>query len=265
MHELKLENVIDTLLALGIQKGDGLLVHSAVQYLGLPEGGLGMYYEAFNSVLNLTNKRTESQWQSSSNQGTLAVPTFTFAFARGEAYDPQSTPSAGMGAFSEFIRQLPEARRTKHPMQSLAILGRWTDDLSHRDTLSAFDPGSAFERMLELNFQLLLLGADIQAVSLIHYSEQKANVPYRFWKDFPGIRKAGSERENCTYRMFARDLSIDPHLNLHPVQIELQKRGQWNSQTLNYGQVSIFRISDFIRVADEFLEKDPWVFVEGHR
>ena len=28
---------------LGIQPGDGLLVHSAVQFLGQPEGGVGMY------------------------------------------------------------------------------------------------------------------------------------------------------------------------------------------------------------------------------
>ncbi len=119
-------------------------------------------------------------------QGTLVVPTFNFSFARGESYDPKVTPCEGMGAFSEYIRQHPKALRTPHPMQSLAIIGHSAEDLSGRDTASAFDPGSAFERMLELDFRLLLLGADIQAVSMVHYSEQRAAVPYRYWKDFTG-------------------------------------------------------------------------------
>ncbi len=78
------------------------------------------------------------------HEGTLAVPAFNFGFARGEAYDPQSAPSIGMGAFSEYVRQRPEALRTTHPTQSLAVAGRWAKDLAERDTASAFDPGSAF-------------------------------------------------------------------------------------------------------------------------
>ena len=39
------------LKAIGVQPGDGLLVHSALQFLGKPESGLQTYLAAFLEVL----------------------------------------------------------------------------------------------------------------------------------------------------------------------------------------------------------------------
>jgi aminoglycoside N3'-acetyltransferase len=125
--------------------------------------------------------------------GTLAVPTFNFAFARGEPFDLRNTPSVGMGAFSEYIRQRASARRPPHLLQSIAVIGRYVDDLASRDTPAAFDPGSPFDRMLELDFKILLLGADVQAISLLHWVEQRLQVPYRYWKVFRGPVRTGDK------------------------------------------------------------------------
>ncbi len=251
MKEVTQQQVIACLKALGIQPGDGLLVHSALQFLGKPAGGPKMYLDALR--------------EATGPGGTLVVPTFNFAFARGEKYDPQTTPSQGMGAFSELVRQLPEARRTSHPLQSIAVVGRYRDDLCDRDTSSAFDPGSAFERMLELDFKLLLLGAGSQAVSMFHYCERRANVPYRYWKDFTGPVRAPDGWQTRTYRMFVRDLELDPVLTLDPVVVYLCSLDQWRSQPLNYGQVTVCRLKDFVAAADKFLAEDPWSLVTNLR
>jgi aminoglycoside 3-N-acetyltransferase len=251
MLEVDSQRVITALLALNIQAGDSLLVHSAVQYLGRPVGGVAMYLEATQSVLG--------------PHGNIAVPAFNFAFARSEPFDPHQTPSQGMGAFSEYVRQQPAARRSLHPMQSLAVIGPAAADIAERDTLSAFDRGSAFERLLELDFKLLLLGASIQAAAMIHYTEQRAGVPYRFWKDFQGQVYTGLGWETRTYRMFARDLQADPHLDLRPLQAELQARGEWASIPLNYGLVSTCRLADFVAAADRLLAADPWAFVTNQK
>ncbi len=196
-----------------------------------------------------------------SHAGTVAVPAFNFAFARGEPYDPLTTPSVGMGAFSEYVRQRPAALRTPHPMQSLAVIGAHAVDLASRDTPSAFDPGSVFERLLDLDFKLLLLGADIQAVSMLHYSEQRAHVPYRYWKEFRGPVKTPSGWQERSYRMFVRDMEVDARIELYPVQAVLQQRGLWASARLNYGEISLCRLADFVAVVDEFLARDPWSLV----
>lgn len=286
MKTVTKEQLVSILQSLGIQAGDGLLVHSAIQFLGKPENGLKTYFDAICVVAGIVANSPLPLGEGlgvrgdALTEGTLAVPTFNFAFARGEPFDPLNTPAEGMGVFSEYVRQQPGARRTRHPMQSLAVVGRYAEDLAQRDTPSAFDPGSAFDRMLELDFKLLLLGADIQAVSLLHYNEQHLPVPYRYWKDFQGRvriyppsplslegRGARGEGDTAaiweerTYRMFVRDMEMDAHLTLHPVQPVLEARGQWRSASLNYGKISIFRMRDLVLAVDEFLKADPWSLV----
>ena len=259
MREVTTEQVCSALKTLGVGPGDGLLVHSAIQFLGRPIGGVGMYYESLCKILDFApdSRATQEEFV----PYTIAVPTFNFGFARGEPYDPQTSPSEGMGAFSEYVRQLPCARRTQHPMQSLGVVGRYADDLVGRDTFSAFDPGSAFERILDLDFKLLLLGADIQAVSMLHYSEQRANVPYRYWKDFTGQIHTPTGWRTRTYRMFVRDLELNPHLQLLPIQNLLEARGQWQAVPINYGEIALCHLTDFVKATDELLADDPWSLV----
>lgn len=247
MQTLSKPALIEALIAAGVGAGDGLLVHSALQFLGQPEGGVQMYLDALQELLG--------------PGGNIAVPTFNFGFARGEDFDPANTLSVDMGAFSELVRRRPDAQRTTHPMQSLAVLGAHAADLASRDTPSAFDAGSAFDRMLELDFKLLLLGADVQAVSIIHYSEQRASVPYRYWKDFQGRLLRDGEWQPATYRMFVRDMQVNSELRLAPVQEALEARGQWHSAAINYGQIASCRLADFVAAADELLAADPWALV----
>ena len=238
------------LVEVGVETGDGLLVHSALQFLGQPEGGEGMYLAVLEEVLG--------------SEGTLAVPAFTFAFARGEDYDPAASPSEGMGVFSELVRQHPRAKRTSHPMQSLALIGAQANALAALDTPSAFDAGSAFERILKDGWKLLLLGAEVQAASIVHYSEQRAAVPYRYWKDFEGRVRGADGWARRRYRMFVRDLEIDAQLKLAPIQALLEERGQWARTEVNYGQIALCSLQDFVAAADDLLSADPWTLV-GNR
>lgn len=221
------------LTAVGVAVGDGLLVHSALQYLGKPQGGLPMVLDALQSAVGPA--------------GTIVVPTFSFNSNGG--FDPATTPSRGMGVFSEHVRTAEFAFRTYHPMQSIAALGAAAADLAGRDTPSPFDDGSAFARMLELNFKLLLLGADVQAASIVHYSEQRAAVPYRYWKQFGA------------HKMFVRDLQLDPQLRLAPVQAALEAAGRWRSVQLHFGRVASCKLADFAAAADALLAADPWALV----
>jgi aminoglycoside N3'-acetyltransferase len=239
------------LQSVGLRKGDGVMVHSALQFLGLPEGGPSIYYEALYAVLGIGE-----------GTGTLVVPTFNFGFARGELFDQATTPAEEMGVFPEYVRQQPGVLRSPHPMQSIAALGHHAEDLCSRDTSSAFDPGSAFERMIELDFKLLLLGADVRFTSLVHYPEQRMKVPYRYWKKFTGqARLIGKLPEIRTYLMFARNMTIDPLVNCAPVRELLLERGRWSSVRLNYGKVEACCFRDFVAAEEELLAKDPWVLV----
>jgi aminoglycoside 3-N-acetyltransferase len=251
MLKVNREQVISVLEAVGLKKGDGVMIHSALQFLGIPEGGLGIYYDALCAVLGI-----------GAGTGTLVVPTFNFGFARGKPFDQATTPAEEMGVFPEYVRQQPGVLRSPHPMQSIAAVGYYAEDLTSRDTSSAFDSSSSFERMVELDFKLLLLGADVRFTSMIHYAEQRMKVLYRYWKEFTGeVRLTGQPPQVRTYRMFVRDMELDPEVSSAPVRNVLEERGLWSSVTLNYGKVALCRFRDFVAVAEELLAKEPWALV----
>jgi len=239
------ETLTSSLNKIGIVEGDQLLIHSAIQFLGKPEGGIEMIYQSLQSLLTPT--------------GTIVVPTFNFDFSISAEFSTQNTPSKGMGVFSELIRRLPNSSRTSHPLQSIAAVGYHANDLSIRDTPCAFDEGSAFEHMLDLDFNCLLLGANINACSIIHFSEQRANVPYRYWKNFSGL----VDGKYATYRMFVRDLELNPLLDLNLVKARLVDQKLWNEVHLNYGTLSKFKLKDFRISADELLSKDPFCLLSN--
>ena len=250
LRDITKTEIIKHLKAVGIKENDHLLIHSALHLLGRPEGGIGIYLDALLEII--------------SEDGTIAVPTFCWDFARGKKYDPSSTPSQNMGVFSEYVRTQKNAKRSTHPLQSLSVIGKHQDRLVSIDTVDVFVPGSVFESMLGLDFKLLLLGAEIQASSMVHYSEQRPPVPYRFWKTFDGDYKAGENWEKRAYKMFVRDLDVDAKLVLKPIQTRLEERGQWSSVKVNYGYIAAFTLEEFKQATDDLLAGDKWALI-GNR
>lgn len=249
MLELTNEQLEWSLRKINIANGDGLLIHSAIQMLGMPTGGVQDYVTVLQNLVT--------------DKGTLVVPTFTLDYPRTQEFDSQNTPSKGMGSLSEYVRQLPGAIRSSHPLQSVAALGHYASDLAGRDTPSAFEKDSVFARMLDLDFKLLLLGAGIQAASMVHYCEAIAGVPYRRWMNFTGQIMQNGRWVQKTYQMYARILEIDPQLELQPIQLKLERMGAWQEVSLNYGKIASCRIVDFVDACTSLLQKDPWALVSN--
>lgn len=254
MKSYALEDLAACLRDLELGEGRRVLVHSALFPLGRVAGTPPA--EWANAIL-------EVLLDVLGKSGTLAAPTFTFAFCRGTTYDPRTSPSERMGVLSEAIRTRQGARRTPHPMQSLALIGPLAASVCAPDLPSAYQAGGPFDRLLEHEFDLLLLGASVQAASLVHLAEERVGVPYRYRKSFtaPYVHE-GSANER-TYKMYVRDLDLDPRLTLHPVQERLEAAGTWRSRRLGGGVVAACSCRDFVEASINLLRDDPWALVHG--
>jgi aminoglycoside N3'-acetyltransferase len=258
LRELSLETyrpdqLREALRGVGVLAGATVLVHSSLLHLGVLEGV---------GHKDVPRRICEIFLEILAEEGTLVVPTFSFAFCSGEPFDRRASPSESMGAFSEFVRSRPEARRSPHPMQSLAAIGAKASFICERDTAGAFDHGSPFDALVDLNARVVLLGATVQAVSLVHHAEQREEVPYRYWKEFSGTWRDRGVEEERTYRMFVRDLSLDPQLRLAPIEDELASRGLLSAVPVGGGTVSGFDARDFVGIARQRLRDDPLALLE---
>ena len=196
-------------------------------------------------------------------QVTLVVPTFTFGFCQGELFDRELTPSRGMGAFSECLRRHPDALRSPHPIQSIAALGPRAQQICHRDTESAYGPGSAFESLLYLDATILLLGCSFEAISLVHLLEERQDVPYRCWRSFTAPYRDGRVDEPRTARFFVRRPDIPSSVHLAPIARLLLDRGQLQTTYLGAGPIQSCRALHFARAGLDLLRQDPRALLQS--
>lgn len=113
--------------------------------------------------------------------GTLMMPTFTFK--KRECWHQQNSPSE-TGILTEYFRTLPGARRTIHPIHSVAVYGKQAEYLSSEIDLSSFGEKSIFAKIFNLKATNISLGTEFEGgATYLHYIEELVKVPYRNYID----------------------------------------------------------------------------------
>lgn len=255
MKKYKVQDFSKIFEKIGLKKGDILLVHSSLLTFGIPtDVKIG---EVPSSIF-------EQLFAIIGMEGTLAVPTFNFDFCKGIPFNRQETPSKTMGVFSEFVRKLPNAKRSFNPMQSIAVVGKHAEFMTEKDTESSFSENGPFHKLKKLKGKILLLGANFNSVSMIHLPEEEFSVPYRYWKTFTGSYTDNEETVERSYKMYVRSLESNPKLKLYSIEKELKKSNRLKEAEIGGAEVKVFEIADFISIAENYLSRNPNFFDSNH-
>lgn len=232
------KDIRNCLLALGVEKGDCLFVHSGLRALGkfIPKNEANSLEALLSVLLDAVGER-----------GTIVVPTFNFAFCKGEEFDLSKTPCDGMGAFSEYVRTHKNAFRAQHPFHSVSAIGANAIKISDSVGFSEFSEGSFFDALLQLKCKVLFYGVNF-VETFAHIAEERAKVPYRFWKTFTGDVIYGTTKTKATVNFYARKLDLDPEPRVDVEKINQYLRGQKiiTSKNLGAGSVSICSSNEMV-------------------
>lgn len=250
MKSYSYSELVEALYAAGVYDGLCVMVHSSLLHLGRMENVkssklAAMHYSALREVLG--------------TEGTVIVPTFNFGFCDGEAFDPKSTPSVGMGIFSEYVRNIPDTVRSSHPMQSVAAVGPQAQFICDGDSETAFDSSGPFSKLLTLNARGLLLGTTMQYFSLIHLVEEQLKVPYRFTKIFTA--PYGPNKELKSYAMYARELDSDLRVDFLKVDAIMRKQNLIKEVQVGMGNIQGFDVDSVYSITLTKLKHDPYWLV----
>lgn len=168
------------LTALGVQRGDTLLVHSSLKALGwVPGGALAVVQALLDAVGDTGTLVVPTQTGENSDPAGWArppVPPGWWPVIRAETpgFDPERTPSQGMGAVPEQVRTWPEARRSSHPQTSFAALGpRSAEVVAVHDLDSQCGERSPLATLERLGAKVLLLGAGFRSCTAFHLAEYR--------------------------------------------------------------------------------------------
>jgi aminoglycoside 3-N-acetyltransferase len=147
-------DLIRAFQAIGIEKGDVLLVHSSLSAIGYVENGPKDVVVALLEAIGA--------------DGHLLMPnspnaSFQLDYIRQlDLFDVENSPSA-LGAISEWFRKLPNAERSAHPTEPVSCIGpeaNWFVS-DHFGQLTPYNSNSPFSKVIQRKGKILYLGVTL--------------------------------------------------------------------------------------------------------
>jgi aminoglycoside 3-N-acetyltransferase len=167
--------------ALGLRAGDAVMVHAAMSKVGPLLGGPDAFVSALldavgpsGTILAYTDwnvaydellddeGRVPAGWRAH-------IPAFDAAASRALRDN---------GVLAEFVRTTPGAQRSGNPGASVAALGRRAGWFTADHPLDfGYGEGSPLARLVEAGGKVLMAGAPLDTMTLLHHAEHLAALP----------------------------------------------------------------------------------------
>lgn len=169
------------LAALGLKPGDAVLTHAALRAVGPVVGGADAIIAALrDSVGPKGTVLAYADWQGM--DGVLRDETlFADPAIRAEMlpFDPMtSRATRDNGSFPELLRTTPGALRSGNPGAScVAIGGRAEWFVADHALDYGYGPDSPFGELVAAEGKVLMLGAPLDTMTLLHHAEHLAKIP----------------------------------------------------------------------------------------
>jgi FkbH-like protein len=254
MTVVKHQNIRQELISqlkgvLGVEPGIAV-IHSSLAEL-VPSSKISAW-----DVLYAIGRLSSKGW-------TIALPSFTFSFCGGKAFDKDKSPSE-VGILADWmLNHFPEAVRTNHPIYSFVVLGPKSKQIVECISETTFGVGSPFELFERENATIVMMGCGWKYCTQFHRYEELAKVPYRYNKEFTGISRTGNDEKSVTAAMFVRDFDLDPVNDFSSAVKEMENQGSIQHAPLWRGKVQSVQAKILANVCKRLLEENPLVFVKN--
>lgn len=186
-------------LGVGDRPGSVVIVHTSMSAIGWVVGGAQTVAEALldavgaeGTILVLTGWQDgppyhQQQWDEERRRSYMQeCPPF----------DPRKAHADGEnGRVPEAVRTWPGAAHSRHPACAFAAVGARAEWLVEAQSLDeGYGDGSPLHRLVEAGGDVLVLGAPLETVTLLHYAEYLARAPEKRWVEYEMPILVGGQR-----------------------------------------------------------------------
>ena len=238
------------LAAIGIKRGDALLVHSSFKSLGGVEGGIETFIAALKDTVG--------------EEGTLMLPTFTYVSVNREdpVFNVKSSPSC-VGMIPEVFRHGKGVIRSVHPTHSLAVWGKdkewYVENHKEDDTCLGFN--SPIYKLKERHGKVLLVGCGLTKNTILHGLEVHVKPPYslavdytnpKYHREYTCIDENGNSYTKEFFHVFASESGYEHDFNKLGNIVELKPQKILEAECYLF---DAFELWEDVKAA---MEKDPY-------
>lgn len=174
------EQLVSHLKTLGLKPGQVVMLHASVKAVGAVIGGPNVILQALLDALGADGTlMMYAGWQD--------IPDFIPELPEDiqqryydshPPFDPATARAVRANSIlAEFLRTWPGSRRSLNPEASMVAVGARADELTRDHPLNyGYGPGSPLEKLVKVGGKVLLLGAPLDRITLLHYAENRANL-----------------------------------------------------------------------------------------
>lgn len=250
------KDIVGALRKLGVREGNTIAVHSSLSRLGFVEGGANAVIDALIEAVG--------------KEGTIMMPAFS-GFTPSKAkmiFDVRNTESK-TGIITEMFRKIPGVKRSLHPISSVCAYGKKAEFIvkEHEKHLRFFEENTPFHKLMQLNGNIVLLGADIDTMSFFHVVEDCTKFPIRVYEKKPRILKAIDENgELHSIKTYAHDLDVHEYcIDDNPAVIKrmralLEKAGVLKTIPLGKGKLSLLNSRELMQEMRKLTKKGITIY-----
>ncbi|HEX3046657.1 MAG TPA: AAC(3) family N-acetyltransferase [Bacillota bacterium] len=244
------------LIELGLRPGFTVIVHSSLSSLGWVSGGPVAVIQALMDVVT-----PEGTIVMPAHSGDYSDPQFwanppvppewrPVIMATMPAFEPQITPTRGIGKIPETFRSFPGVIRSSHPAVSFTAWGNnavyITSNHSLDNSLSELSP---LARIYDLDGYVLLLGAGYGSNTSFHLAEYRA----------PGYKnvKAGAPILENGVRVWKEYLDIEFDVDPFPaIGLDFEKENPVSRGKVGSAETRLFKQRKAVDFATQWLERN---------
>jgi aminoglycoside 3-N-acetyltransferase len=235
-------DIVKGLKALGLAKGDRVMVHSALSSFGTVKGGADAVIDALLAVVSPT--------------GTVLMPTFGNS---DPAFNPRKSET-NLGVIAQTFWRRKNALRSRHPAASVAAIG--TDAKyfveGHETAATAHGENTPYMKLVAKGGKILLLGVDLDRMTLLHSIETLAKLPYLrpITKSFVD---ANGKTRTKIWPYFA-----GPHRDFIGLQSWLRSKGLVKETIIGTCRTKLFDAVALFEALQERLRSEPDLFISDN-
>jgi aminoglycoside 3-N-acetyltransferase len=250
-----IQSIIDDLRKVGIEEGDILLVHSSLSSIGWVCGGPQSVIMALLTTVGsdgtLVMPSHSGDWSDPAQWQNPPVPKewVQTIYDSMPAFDPELSPTRGMGWIAELFRTFPGTIRSCHPQVSFSANGKHAIDITENHPLTPqFGMDSPLGKLYRQNAKILLLGVGYGNCTSFHLAETLT----------PGmpIKKMGTammENGERVWKWF-EDINFNDE-DFDKMGEDFEKVHTVRKGNIGNAVCRVFRIRDAVDFAQEWLPK----------